>query len=203
MFPPVAVALRTHKLPALLLREIGRIVTIFSCVEHEMNLLTFSLLRLSPVEGRLALARQNVRSRFHLISLLLVANNISITHNLKALASEIEELEEMRDWVAHGVWSKDGKIFRLEISRGTWRPRGSQRKVERKIIPAAAPVDYQSLRRISDVAVELLAVVEDTHKQIVAQLRPLPGKRPASRRARTKSPQRTMLGLPAPPTQSA
>lgn len=183
-FPPVAVARRTHKLPALLLREIGRLITVFSCIEHEMNLLTFSLLRLSPAEGRLALARQNVRSRFHLISLLLGANDISVTHNLKALASEIEELEEMRDWVAHGVWSKDGKIFRLEISRGTWQPRGSHRKVERKIIPAAAPVDYRSLRRISDVAVELLEVIGDTHKQILAQLKPLPGKRRVLRRSR-------------------
>ncbi|MBI5937124.1 MAG: hypothetical protein HY850_04680 [Betaproteobacteria bacterium] len=148
-----------------------------------MNLLTFSLLRLSPAEGRLALARQNVRSRFHLITLLLGANNVSITHNLKALAAEIEELEELRDWVAHGVWSKDGKVFRLEISRGTWQPRGMHRKVDRKIVPAAAPVDYQSLRRISDVGVELLAVVVDTHKQTLAQLQPLPAKRKPSRHA--------------------
>jgi hypothetical protein len=157
----------------------------FSCIEHEMNLLTSSLLRLSPAEGRLALARQNVRSRFHLISLLLDANNISITHDLKALASEIEELEEMRGWVAHGVWSKEGKTFRLEISRGTWQPKGSHRKVERKIITAAAPIDYQALHRISDVAVELLAVVGDTHKQVVEQLQPLPGKHRVSRRSRT------------------
>lgn len=186
-FPLVPVSRRVHKLPALLLREIGRLITIFSCIEHEMNFLTFSLLRLSPAEGRLALVRQNVRSRFHLISVLLGANDIKVTHNLKVLASEIEELEEVRDWIAHGVWSKEGKTFRLEISKGTWKPRGSHRKVERKIIPAAAPIDYQALHRISDVAVELLAVVGDTHKQVVAQLQPLPGKHRGSRRGRTTS----------------
>ena len=180
--PSVPVAIRTHKLPALLLREIGRIITLFACIEHEMNHITYSLLRLSPAEGRLAVTRQNVRSRFHLISVLLKLNGVSVTHNVKALASEIEALEGMRDWVAHGVWSKNNGVFLLQISRGTWK--GSLKGVDRKIIPASAPCDQKALREISSVAVHLLAVVEDTHKQIAAQLQPLPGKHPAARRQR-------------------
>ena len=184
--PTTPVAIRTHKLPPLLLREIGRLITIFSCIEHEMNLLTFSLLRLSTSEGRLAVARQNVRSRFNLIAQLMKVNCISVTHDLKALGREIEELEELRDWIAHGVWSKDGNIFRIQITSGAWQPKGSHLKIERKIIPSGAPFDAQSLHNISDVSVDLLAVVEDVHKQIVAQLQPLPGTRPVLRRARTK-----------------
>ena len=177
--------MRTHKLPALLLREVGRLITLFSCIEHEINLLTFSLLRLSPAEGRLAVARQNVRSRFNLITLLMKVNGISVTHDLKALAGGITDLEEMRDWVAHGVWSKEGNVFRLQITSGTWQPRGSHLKIERKIIPASAPIDSLALRQMSDVAVDLLAVVVNTHKQLVAQLQPLPGKRQGLHRGRS------------------
>jgi len=194
--PSPRIVLRTHKLPALLLREIGRLITVFSCIEHEMNHIAYSLLGLSPAEGRLALAMQNVRSRWHLISLLLDINEISVTHNLGALSKEVQELEEVRDWVAHGVWSNDNGVPHLQISRGTWQPKGSHKGVDRKIIPAAAPFDQHALREISSVAVDLLTVIEDTHKQIVAKLQPLPGKHTGLRRPHTKPPQRPRRTAP-------
>lgn len=175
--PSVQIARRTCKLPALLFREVGRLITVFSCIEHEMNLVTYSLLRLSPSEGRLAVARQNVRSRFHLIATLLELNVVSITHDLRALSNEVTELEELRDWLAHGVWTLAKGVPQLQISRGTWRPKGAPKKFERKVIPACAPIDQQTLREISFVAVHLLAVVEDIHKQVSEQLQPLPKKR--------------------------
>ena len=122
--PVIPVALRTHKLPAMLLREIGRVITVFAAIEHELNLITFTVLRLSTAEGRLAVTRQNVRSRMELLQALIKLTGLKAPSNWKTMSDELQELEEVRDWVAHGAWSLQNKQPVLHITRGKWRPAG-------------------------------------------------------------------------------
>ena len=58
--PLVPVAFRTLKLPTMLLREIGRVIAVFAAIEHELNLIAYTVLRLTTAEGRLAVTRQNI-----------------------------------------------------------------------------------------------------------------------------------------------
>ena len=75
-----SIASRTTKLPALLLREIGRITIAFAAIEHELNLVAYTLLNVSRAEGRLAVTRQNIRSRMALIKQLAEVKSANLSH---------------------------------------------------------------------------------------------------------------------------
>ena len=167
--PAVPVADRTHKLPAMLLREIGRIITIFAAIEHELNLITYTVLRVSSAEGRLAVTRQNVRSRMDLLRALLDIGGFDKPTDWETMSKELQNLEEIRDWVAHGVWSKSEGVYAIQITRGTWKPDGYPAKVDRKVVPASAPIQYETLQDVANVGVDLLALLEKFHLDIKTQ----------------------------------
>ena len=157
MPPLVPVVFRTHKLPAMLLREVGRVVTVFAAIEHELNLTAYTLLRLSPAEGRLAVTRQNIRSRMDLLNSLLQLHHFPVPDDWSAMSNGLQNLEEIRDWVAHGAWSLQDGAPVLQITRGKWIPAGYGSKVDRKVVPAGAPIRYQTLRGTALAAIDLLA----------------------------------------------
>jgi hypothetical protein len=172
---PVSTSKATTKLPARLLKEIGRVVAIFSCIEHEMKLITYTLLRVTPQEGRLAVKEPRVKDGFATIKSLMEIHGITVTHNIDALSSDIAEMESVRDWLAHGVWTKiNGKIHLQITSGGKWQPPGVIKGVSRKIIPAAAPVSHAHIQKVAIVGEELLAVVADVHKQVLEQQKQRP-----------------------------
>ena len=173
---PVPVAVRTHKLPAMLLREIGRVITVFAAIEHELNLITYSVLRLTTAEGRLAVTRQNVRSRMDLLRALFDIGGFEKPSDWEVRSKELQDLEEIRDWVAHGVWSIDKGSPALQITRGTWKPNGYQEKVDRKVVPASAPIQYETLRDVAIIGGELLGFLEHLHAGLLEQQKSSRGK---------------------------
>lgn len=164
----------TIRLPAKLLKEIGRVVTVFSCIEHEIKFIIYGLLRVTPQEGRLAVREPRVRDSFEVIKSLVKIHGITVTHNIDALVSEISEMESIRDWLAHGVWTKVNGDIRLQITAGKWQPPGEKNGVRRKIIPSAALMTHQHIREIANVGKRLLAVCADLHKQVLVQQKSRP-----------------------------
>ena len=172
--PVVPVALRTLKLPALLLREIGRIITVFAAIEHELNTICYSILRLSAAEGRLAVTRQNIMSRMDLLRALLDIHNFEIPADWAAMSKELQHVEEIRDRVAHGVWFIQDGLPSLQITRGNWKPVGYTAKVSRKVVPAGAPIKYETLRGASMTGANHLMALEKFHEGLLAQQEPSP-----------------------------
>lgn len=176
---PVTTSKATTKLPARLLKEIGRVVAIFSCIEHEMKWITYTLLRVTSQEGRLAVKEPRVKDGFATIKSLMEIHGFTVTHNIDALSSDIAEMESVRDWLAHGVWTKiNGKIHLQITSGGKWQPPGAIKGVSRKIIPATAPISHAHIQEVAIVGEELLAVVADVHKQVLEQQKQHPTRHP-------------------------
>ena len=94
------------------------------------------------------------------------------------MSKELQHLEEIRDWVAHGVWSLDKPFPRLQISSGSWQPPGHHKPVSSKVIPAAAQVNHETLRGVAIIGLELLQLLERFHFQLQAQQRASPEKQP-------------------------
>lgn len=173
--PPVPTARRTIKIPAALMKEIGHVIVVFSAIEHELNLLTYRVLRLSTPEGRLAVTRQNIRNRMDLLRALLGIGGFDVMDNWAEMSNELQDMEEIRDWVAHGVWSLDSKAPVLQITRGQWQLKGYPAKVDRKVVPAGAPVDHHTLRGVARRGAVLLRSLEKFHASVLAQQQSLPG----------------------------
>lgn len=159
----------TIRLPAKILKEIGRVITVFSCIQHEIRLIIYVLIRVTPQEGRLVVQEPRARDSFEAIKSLMKIHNVTVTHNVDVLASEIGEMESVRNWLAHGVWTKVNGEICLQITAGKWQPAGETHAVSRKIIPAAAPVTHHQIQKIADAGADLLEVCTDLHKQIVLQ----------------------------------
>jgi hypothetical protein len=156
----------------MLLREIGQIMVVFAAIEHELSMISFTLLRISTAEGRLAVSRQNIHGRMSLIKQLAELSGFTLPDGWDTTRDLLVEQETVRDWLAHGVWSLDHDGPKLEISRGTWQPPGHHKSVDRKIIPAGAPVKHETLHEASVSGLEILAVLEQLHIELAEQLHP-------------------------------
>ena len=162
----------------MLLREIGRVITVFAAIEHELNLIAYTVLRLSTAEGRLAVTRQNIRSRMDLLRALLDIGRFEWPTDWDVMSKELQNLEQIRDWVAHGVWSLDQGEPALQITRGMWMPDGYHVKIDRKIVPASAPIRYETLRDVAVMGAELLKLLEKFHAGLRGQQQASPEKHP-------------------------
>ena len=165
---------RTNDLPIEFLIQIGRLITVFSCIEDDVRQITNTLLRLTPQEGRIAVRSPRISDCFDMIESLLDLNAFSVTHDLKALRNELSELEGARDWVAHGVWTRIQGELHLVILSGVWQPPGiklpaGKKSIKRRIIPAAAPVTVDQLKGLADAGADLLPVVADVYRQLSEQ----------------------------------
>ena len=164
----------TIELPNELHLQIGRLITIFSAIEHEVRLITAVLLRITPQEARLTVRTPRIKDSFEMIHSLMGLYELKVTHDLKALQQELAELEGARDWVAHGVWTKLDGVLHLMISSGSWKPPGfklpiGKSSIQRRVIPAAAPATADQIKQIADVGVELLPIVADVCRQLSDQ----------------------------------
>lgn len=154
--------------------QIGRLITIFSTIELSVRQITSTLLRITPQEARIAVRSPRIKDSFEMISSLMNLRDLKVTHDLKALQAELTELESVRDWVAHGVWTQINGVLHIMITSGSWAPPDvkmpvGKNSVQRRIIPAAAPATADQIKQIADVGLELLPVVDDVLSQLEMQ----------------------------------
>lgn len=169
----------TVDLPDDLLLQIGRLITIFSSVECSIREIVALLLRLTPQEARISVRTPRVRDSFEMITSLMDLHGLTVTHDMNALQSELSELEGARDWIAHGLWTQINGQLHLQITTGKWSPPGlklppGKTSIQRRIIPAAAPVMSAQIKEIADIGVGLIPVLADAQKQLAMRLAALP-----------------------------
>ena len=165
----------TVKLPAKYFKEIGRVITIFACTEHALCLIAYRLLRLTPAEGRLAVRAARVGDYCRMIQDLLGLQSIKVTHSIPALAKDLKDLDYMRDWFSHGVWTKTGGTFRILATACKWDA-GPLQGVSRRIASSTHPVRLDQITAIADEAHRLLTCVNDIYRQIRARQKASPQK---------------------------
>lgn len=158
----------TVNLPVRYLKEIGRVVTIFSCIEHTLRLISYQMLRLTPAEGRLAVRSGRIGDFCKMIQDLMELHSVKVTHNVTALSSDLRNLESMRNWLSHGVWTKRGGVFHILATTGAWESGPLQGK-SRKVATSIHPVRLDQIREIADEGHRLLGFVNDVYGQVVAQ----------------------------------
>lgn len=167
----------TVRLPAKYFKEIGRVITIFACVEHILRLISYKLLRLTPAEGMLTVRAARIGDYCRMIQDLLNLQSIKITHNLLALSKDLSDFESMRDWFSHGVWTKHNGAIHVLLTSGKWQA-GSLQGTSRKIAPSIHLVTPQQISGIADEGRRLLTYVNDVYCQIAAQQNALQRKSP-------------------------
>jgi hypothetical protein len=163
----------TLDLPSSLYREIGKVMAAHAAVEWALNRITYQILRLKPVEGRIAVREPRTTDRLDMITDLLGINKIKVAMDTKALRIALEQAYQERDALAHGVWvidRKAGKLF-LRLSGGKWQPPGVFNKsVKRKIDLEAQEYTSGEAKATRELIVGILGALSDLEIEIVAAL---------------------------------
>lgn len=189
----------TIDLPSSLFRQIGRVVAAHALVEWILNRIVYRLLRLKPVEGRIAVRDPRTTDRLDMITDLLTLNNIAVQTDTKTLREVLDKCYRERDELAHGVWVIDreaGKLF-LRLSGGKWQPPGMNKAVKRRIDLEAREYtsdDAKETYRLIHGALEALSAFED---EIAGALAPLRKKSPLRSRGNRRRPGHTSKKPPA------
>jgi hypothetical protein len=169
----------TLDLPSCLYREIGRVMAAHAAIEWVLNRIAFQLLRLKPVEGRIAVREPRTTDRLEMITDLLGINKIKVATDTKTLKAALEKACQERDALAHGIWvidRKAGKLF-LRLSGGKWQPPGVVNKsVKRRIDLEAQEYTSEEAKTTRELIVGLLGALNDLEAEIVAALASSPGK---------------------------
>jgi hypothetical protein len=185
-------------LPQWLLAGIGQIVVEWSVLERELE----ELIRLSmDVDiriGRVTAKGMNARTRIAVATNLLQARiyyddlDHQILIDFTKLRNRITETtQSKRDMVAHGLWerrNKQWRVLRLSASRPIPQLQPEIKNLARAILPQAEPITRDKLRAISREIVADAKAVEALCERVHAALAPLQSTRPQYTRRRRNTP---------------
>jgi hypothetical protein len=126
-------------LPSSYLRGIGKIIMANALLENHVSELIFTLLKLTPNEGRVAFEYRGASTMFTLARRLLELHGITPKIDVIDLEECIRDCCQARDQIAHGVWYKKDDVIRLRLTAGSYEtPEGKRSRAitpEGKIIP--------------------------------------------------------------------
>ncbi len=150
-----------HVLPSILLRQIGRVITLWAVLELSLNQSVYLLLGTDPKSGRIAVREPRATDRIDMISDLAALKSIPIhSTDLTDLRAATEEALNFRDALAHNVWvrnPRNGDLL-LRFTKGSWQPdKGMRGKVSRKVKPEGSKMTAADCRVLAE---NILGIVD-------------------------------------------
>jgi len=166
-----------HKLPAALAAEIGRIIVAFAKLEYQLTMATAILLALNRVEARLVLKEPRLKERLDIIIDLFSIKHIELQTDTANLRETLEDAENRRNELAHGIWLRHPKTraLYLRLTRGNWpQPKHGYGKLKRAIYPESIPYDAKKCREVRALIEKALDLLEPLGAELDAARRALP-----------------------------
>jgi hypothetical protein len=96
----------------------------------------------------------------------------------KNLHSSAEKVLEYRNLLAHGAWRREGGEWKVQQTRGDYRPEPPLHDSRRVIAPEAFKADLEGLRSIVREIETLIGNMRTLDKALPAELPPWRDKRP-------------------------
>ena len=160
--------------PATLCREIGRIITRWAYLENYIQRTVWMVLGVSEEECRLAVREPRLRDRLELISDLAHIYGLKIDSSLiKSMNIAIDKSVELRDAIAHGVWSyaHDHRLWALTVTKGSWddqkRPKTERKK---KVFPEGLLANVEAARRTVSEIDAIISDAKSLHVSLAEQI---------------------------------
>jgi hypothetical protein len=165
----------SYKLPALLNREIGRVIVGWAHLENHLQAVCYMLLRLKGEEGRVAVRQPRATDRLEMILDLLFLNRMQAHSGFfKSMQKRIGEAAEFRDLFAHGIWtySEEHKKWAVQNTRGNWgdNQTGIRAAGKKRITPEGLLVSLDGARYVASQIDGLISDAKLMQIEIEAQL---------------------------------
>ncbi|WP_193366915.1 hypothetical protein [Pelagibius marinus] len=155
--------------------EIGRIVTRWSYLEWQLRQIAYSLLRISPKEGRLSVREPRVTDYLTMIEDLVQLKRLGVRVEWKKLRKHVDELADHRNRLAHGVWLKQQgyRVPCLQLTKGVWQPEPGKAPIKAKIDPVSVPITVDDLRSVVNAIDSVIEYIDKVRMAIDVRLNSL------------------------------
>lgn len=137
----------TVTLPKRHFELIGNITVYHAAIEARIKSAIFTVLRIGPKRGRLAIRDQRADEQLGLLETLLemACIPVPVKFNFKKLKTRLKDADACRNALCHGVWVKhpDYTTPVLQVAQGDWRakpPTSNAKRAPRKIKPIGLPL---------------------------------------------------------------
>jgi hypothetical protein len=142
----------TIDLPKSYMEGIGRICVNWAFQERQLANITYGILGINPKQGRVSVRSPRASENLLMIQQLLDLENIKVESiDISKLVKSLQDLERLRDMVAHGVWllNPQDKQLLLQSLSGNWKPDPKAAKVARRIKPEGVAVNEGDLNDLA------------------------------------------------------
>ena len=140
-----------NDLPGPILAGIGRVIILWAHQEHLLRTIIYSLLNLSPKQGRIAVRSPRVEDVITMIKHLILVEDIKVDgFDFQGFTIELKRLEKWRDKLSHGIWAfhPETKKYVVQDTAGIWKPSPHKPKVSKRISPEGIAVTEDQLSKL-------------------------------------------------------
>lgn len=173
----LAAAIPIKDIPNDIAAVVGNIIAKWSYAESLARVAAYSLLGVSPQEGRLAVREPDIKNYILMIRDLAALHGVKFSANPTKLAEHLGEIASFRNAIAHGNWVTVNDALYLRVTVGTWTTQYG-RKVSRKITPQGWPINAEGLEELHQVIWSMCGALEGMAKQVYDGLKASPRKLP-------------------------
>lgn len=140
-----------YRLPVAYSTEIGRIITRWAFLESRLRDAAHKLVKVHPKIGRVAVREPRVVDHVTMIEDLARLRDIQLPVNWKQFRKMLQNLESVRDKIAHGLWLKHDKhrVPVLQQTKGSYVPSPGGQSVKARIDPLGVAVRLSDLQAIT------------------------------------------------------
>lgn len=158
-----------ERLPTQYNTAIGRIVSRHAILEDNLHKIMCGLLEISLTYGRIAVPMPRVADAITRIEDLMQLRGFTTALDLKGLKSDCKDLEEFRDKISHGTWSKfpGYKVPVLQITTGKNRD-GSKARISPKGGAITLPVMKSYVAGLDGAIKDVRRLTKELAKQHAA-----------------------------------
>jgi hypothetical protein len=191
-------------LPEEYTQAIGRMVVEWAYLEHSLRMTVYRLLDLDPKRGRIAVRDPRPNEFVKMISELMELAEIASSDDLFSdLPAALQEAENRRNTIIHGIWVLDSESGLLKVIRtsGNWRPDPLKPGVSRKMRPEGIPTTPADIDRTTDLIRKLVRLVGSLYEAIDKALT-WPDKSPSQPPTQGPPPE-SSESIPEPPPESS
>ncbi len=163
-----------YRLPVSYSTEIGRFISRWAHLEWIMQETAYTMLKMSPKIGRIALREPRVNDYLTMLEDLTKICGITISWDWQKLRNAARPMEKFRNQLAHGVWLHDpnSKYPTLRQARGRYPSRPGAKTENAKINPASMPVPLRELKNAIAGVDRFNSIILEIKSEIAAQLEP-------------------------------
>jgi hypothetical protein len=150
----------THKQPAKMEREIGRMAVVWARLEWTITATVSGLVPTGPKESRLIFRYQSADQGMALIRDLTELHRIKLPTSFKTMTTHIKMGQQYRNAIIHGIWLRDKRNRKnlLQLTRGETSIPG---KPKRFILPETEQPTPNDLRQFNNWIEDMLEKVQD------------------------------------------